>query len=365
MTTLNLSPMLVQYLVGLCCLKWDPDAVEVTIGNWVLDEAADKERDVDITVTVADADGQKHAFKAYEVKREGTPLDVADVEALCLKLMDMPSISHRAIVSASGFTAGARAKATHHNVDLFSLRPWIRPLREQFPLLAMQGTADECFPMSQLLLCWNAPQYALVAREAKGAFTVNQGDQLFGPNRKPHPKFSTFANYQNELLLRSTEILFPIAPAATVMRTFPVPFSAPDGMTPAGPEWPHTHTLDVVSDNVYVRTDGGICQLDFVTITGSLRWERSPTRGQYFIMERVPNGDAFAGALIATEFREGHMTCLVFSPKSRDISIQFVRLAEKHKNAIRKLKLDIPSAGHNLTEGKAASCKPWLGHTRR
>src|SRR5215467_16280501 len=129
MTTLNLSPMLVQYLVGLCCLKWDPDAVEVTIGDWVLDEAADKERDVDITVIVADADGQKHAFKAYEVKREGAPLDVADVEALCLKLMDMPSISHRAIVSASGFTAGAQAKATHHNVDLFSLRPWTRPLQ--------------------------------------------------------------------------------------------------------------------------------------------------------------------------------------------------------------------------------------------
>ena len=169
--------MLVQYLVGLCCLKWDPDAVDVTIGDMVLDTAEDKERDVDVTVTVAESDGTKRAFKAYEVKREGTPLDVADVEALCLKLMDMPSIDHRAIVSSSGFTAGAQKKAAHHKIDLFALRAWTRPLQEQFPLFAMQGTADECFPMSQLLLCWKAPRYALVAREAKGAFRIEQGDQ--------------------------------------------------------------------------------------------------------------------------------------------------------------------------------------------
>ena len=101
MSKIALTPMLVQYLVGLCCLRWDPEAIDVTIGDMVLDEAADKERDVDVTVTVAESDGTKSAFKAYEVKREGSPLDVADVEALCLKLLDMPSISHRAIVSSS------------------------------------------------------------------------------------------------------------------------------------------------------------------------------------------------------------------------------------------------------------------------
>src|ERR1700674_2014440 len=127
-SNITLTPMLVQYLVGLCCLRWDPDAVDVTIGDMVRDEAANKERDVDVTVTVAEADGARRAFKAYEVKREGSALDVADVEALCLKLGDMPSISHRAIVSSSGFTTGAQAKASYHGVDLFSLRPWTRPL---------------------------------------------------------------------------------------------------------------------------------------------------------------------------------------------------------------------------------------------
>jgi hypothetical protein len=146
-----------------------------------------------------------------------------------------------------------------------------------------------------------------------------------------------------ELLLRSTEILFLIEPAATVMRTFPVPFSVSEGV-PAGPAWPHTHTLDVATDEVYVCTSAGSVRLDMVTITGFLRWERSPSGGHYYIMERIPGGEAFAAALVATELREGHMTCLVFSPNTRNISIQSVRLAEKHRNAIRKLKVELPSA---------------------
>jgi hypothetical protein len=62
------SPMLVQRLVGLCCLRYDTNAVEVTIGDMVLDEAAEKERDVDITVTIVDDNGEISAFKASEVK---------------------------------------------------------------------------------------------------------------------------------------------------------------------------------------------------------------------------------------------------------------------------------------------------------
>lgn len=340
---ITLSPMLVQYLVGLCCLRYEPDAVDITIGDMVRDEAASEERDVDVTVTVTDSEGESCAFKAYEVKREGSPLDVADVEALCQKLTDMPSISHRAIVSSSGFTKGAKAKASSHGVDLFWLRPWTRPLEEQFPLLTMSGTADECFPMSQVLLCWKEFSFSLVARMAKGSFSVQPDDPLFDDAGNVHSKYKTFSQYTSELLLRSTEILFPIEPASSVMRTFPIPFTVPEGETPAGPPWPHTHTLDVKDDVVHIQTDKGICQLDFVTITGFLRWERSPNRGQYYVMESVPDGGAFAAALIAQELREGHMTCLVFSSKTREIGIHFVRLLEKHRNAIRRLKIDIPS----------------------
>jgi hypothetical protein len=89
---LPLSPMLVQYLVGLCALKWNANAVnvDVTLGDMVPDDASGTKRDVDVTVTADTPDGV-YAFKGYEVKHWSSPLDVADVEALALKLKDMPS----------------------------------------------------------------------------------------------------------------------------------------------------------------------------------------------------------------------------------------------------------------------------------
>jgi hypothetical protein len=134
----------------------------------------------------------------------------------------------------------------------------------------------------------------------------------------------------------------------TISRTFPVPHTAPEGTVPAGPAWPHTHTLDVLSDDVYVDTREGICRIDLITINGNLQWQRISDKSLYYVIDQIPSGEAFAGALISVEKREGHMTALVFSPKTRDIGIHFVRLAEKHLNCIRRLKLGQPNAAAGL-----------------
>src|SRR5580658_7299057 len=94
--TSPLTPMLVQHLIGLCCARWGSDAVDVTIGDMLMDSAAENTGDVDVTVTVNDADG-KYAFKPYEPKHEGTSLDVSDVERPCMQFQDMQNITHGAI----------------------------------------------------------------------------------------------------------------------------------------------------------------------------------------------------------------------------------------------------------------------------
>lgn len=103
--------MQIQYVVGLCCLRRNPDTVDITVDDLVQDAAAERPRDVDITVSLHEADGTLRAFKAYEVKREGEPLDVARVEQLCVKLKDMTTVTHRAIVSAS--RAARSLRPTH------------------------------------------------------------------------------------------------------------------------------------------------------------------------------------------------------------------------------------------------------------
>jgi hypothetical protein len=339
--------MLIQYLVGLCCLKWDPDAVEVRVGDMIYDPAAEKKRDIDITVTVG---GQLlHAFKAYEVKHESSPLDIPDVEQLCIKMSDIPSLTHRGIVSSSGFTAGAQKKAAYHGIDLYEIRQWIKPLKEQFPQFAMDGTAEECFPMRKELLHWNRWSIDLVVLEAKASFSVKDEDKLLDSKGRVHGKYPAFADFQSELLLRSTEILFKIDPASTIRNTYPIPFTAPDGQFPAGPEWPHTHSLDVTKDDVWIELEDKLCQIDLVTISGYLQWQCSGGQPRYYVVEKVPTGEPFAGALISTEQREGHMIALVFSPTTSEIGINFVRLAEKHRNCIRNLTLDLPSTSEKIS----------------
>ena len=151
-----LTPMVVQYLVGLklCCLRHDPDAIDVTVGDMVMDDAAGKERDVDVTVTLTGDDGEITAFKASEVKQEGKRLDVTVVEQLILKLPDMPKITHKAIFSTSGYTDGACTKASNHGVELYTLMPWVRPISQDFPDILGLGTPGEFLAHTQIDFCW-------------------------------------------------------------------------------------------------------------------------------------------------------------------------------------------------------------------
>jgi hypothetical protein len=103
------------------------------------------------------------------------------------------------------------------------------------------------------------------------------------------------------------------------------------------------------SDGVFVRAPSGVCGLEQVTINGQLQWQRSAEKPQYYVIESVADGTAFAGALISKDPREGQLTGLLFSPKTREIGIHFVRLADKHLNAIRKLKL-LPTRSEAQTQ---------------
>ena len=104
-----ITPMMIQYLVGLCCLRHNPDAVNITLGDFVYDEAAQKERDVDVTITLQGKNGSVTSFKAVEVKDEKKPIGVQAIEQLCMKLDDMPKVSEKIIFSTSDYSEGAKA----------------------------------------------------------------------------------------------------------------------------------------------------------------------------------------------------------------------------------------------------------------
>ena len=341
-----MTPMVVQYLVALCCLKASPEAVEVIVGDFVMDASAEKERDVDVTVTVRAEDGAVTAFKAYEVKREASPLDVSTVEQLCAKLKDMPEVSHRAIVSASGFTAAAVKKAVAHETFLYALVPWTAPIAGQFPAFDGIGPPSEFIRgISNNLLCWTDFEMVLDAAEWPAGFRLYDSTPLFSQDGRTHPKFPDWASYQSAILFHSTSILLQFDPARTVERTFPQEKPSGESRYIAGPAWPHTHTLSLRDDEVFVEFPSGRQELRGVTICGRLQWQRYLPPVEYHLIERIPDRQPFAGAVVAEWLPvAGRLIAMVFSPDSRAFNFQEINLAEKHKNAIKKLKVPIPRA---------------------
>ena len=341
-----LTPMMVQYLVGLCCLRHDPDAIEVTIGDMVMDDATGKERDVDVTVTLTGDDGEITAFKASEVKDEERALDVTVVEQLIRKLSDMPKITHKAIFSTSGYTDGACSKASSHGVELYTLRPWERPISQDFPDFPEVGTPGEFLAHAQSsLLYWIDHQMYFVASGGPPSFTFTDETPVVLPNGKTHSAYATMLDYKNELSMRSTGILCMKDPAYTVLRTFPCVMSEKGEGYLAGPAWPHTHTLDLASDGAHLQlNDLEPFKLDSVTISGQLQWRKRVMEPEFKIFERVGDHSIFAGAAVADYgVGDGRMFAMIFPDKGRELGIHSIQIPAKQRNMIRELKIRTPS----------------------
>ena len=344
-----LTPMMVQYLVGLCCLRHDRDAIDVTIGDMVMDDAAGKERDVDVTVTLTGNDGKVNAFKASEVKHEAKPLDVMAVEQLSLKLSDMPKVSHKAIFSTSSYTDGACSKASSHGIELYTLKPWDRPISQDFPDFPGVGTpADFLAEFQTSLLCWVEPRMYFVASGGPASFTFTDESLVVSENRKTHSDYSTMLDYKNDLLMRSTGILCTINPAATVLRTFPCGMNDKGEGYSSGPAWPHTHTLDLASDGAYLQLDElDAFKLDSVTISGQLQWRKRVIEPEFMILERVSDKSIFAGAALADYgVNDGRMFAMIFPEKGRELGLHGFQIPEKQRNMIREIKIQAPSRQH-------------------
>jgi len=127
-----LSHQDIHFLSGLLQVVTSPRPVEVELGAMILDDAAETERDVDVTVRYQLEVSTAAAMIGLEVKDHARPLDVTHVEQLGAKMNDMSAITDRAIVSASGYSEPAIRKARAHGIRLLELESW-NPNEDVFP----------------------------------------------------------------------------------------------------------------------------------------------------------------------------------------------------------------------------------------
>ena len=292
-----LTPMMVQYLVGLCCLRHDPDAVEITLGDMVYDHVAEKDRDVDITITFKDGN-EITAFKAAEVKKESQPLDVATIEQLCLKFIDMPQITHRSIFSTSGYTEAAKKKAKHYSVELYTLKPWQQRMEENFPDFKGVGTPSEFLSrVDACILRWIQYTVHLTVPGGPESFRWYDDTPLFSSAGKSHNKYTNMKQYVDYIVRHSAEILCTIGPILKGAEH--LVFSKDSAIEYAkGPAINHAHTMDVSADAVYLKFPDGLHQICSLTILGQLQWSMRKRNPDFFILENVNTQEIFAGAAI-------------------------------------------------------------------
>jgi hypothetical protein len=178
---------------------------------------------------------------------------------------------------------------------LYTLEKWTKPIEWDFPRFGLEGLPEDAIPVNRRLLVWADGLVYVVAPTAGGDFSIDINDQLFDSTGAVHARYQTFGQYKNEILLRSTELLFPLDPAKTMMRSLPEIHASGRTVTP---EWPYGHTIEVSPDDVHIKVKG-LNKIERVTITGHMRWQGEKEIPDFRVMRRVRDGEPFAGALIA------------------------------------------------------------------
>lgn len=336
-----LTPMMVQYLVGLCCLRHDPNAVEITVGDMVYDKAAEKERDVDITITFKNEDGSISAFKAAEVKKEAKPLDVVTIEQLCMKFSDMPQITHKAIFSTSGYSEAAKTKAKYHSVDIYTLKPWTKRIEYDFPDFNGVGTPSEFLArVDSCILRWLQHSTYVIAPGGPSSFYWYDNTPLFLSDGSPHDKYSNMEEYIKILERRSAEILCTIDPIIKIAEKLIHPPKEIDLESFSVLKFDHSHTMDVRTDDVHLKFEDTLCRITSITLSGIMQWSIQKRNPEFFILENALTQEIFAGAAIADcGENDGRMFAMIFPKSGRELGIHNFSIPEKQKNIIHKLKL--------------------------
>jgi hypothetical protein len=339
-----MAPMHFQLLVGLCCLRHEPDAVEMTIGDRVWDSDAESHRDVDVTIVVSETEGKRTGFVGYDAKMER--LNVDEVEQLCTKLNDMPDLTTRAIVSAYGYSDTAIRKAAKKGVNLFEFRDWTENVKSGFPKATLDGAASESLFCSSTAFRWvGVPQLKFNPGDPNREDYLSDltGEtKLLRANGQPHTKHPTIQALVNALLPFLANELSGERAAQAILGA-PIPY--PPNLRPEGPMGEPIQFPIVVCpivDPTFFSINGTLRQLKAVHVAGSLQWHYSRVSAEYKILVELSTQQVYAGAAIAIHpGHSGKLMAATLAPDNSLMEVRLICLTPKQQNFIHRLKVPV------------------------
>lgn len=314
-----LTPIDIHYLVGLLSVVSSPEDVEIELGSLVDDVVAEEARDVDITIIQRTPDGLR-AFQGLEVKDHSRPLDVGHVEQLCAKLRDMPALTERFIVSASGYTGPARRKARARAVELLQLVPFSPE---------SMSTWDRRFP-EDLEVCERTLHWLPVVNvkfeiaDAAGANDVECSDSLIvlDSGGSPIPGCPNLAQLKQNMLLS----------ALNELKSKEDVTALPDGT-------PHALTyVLVLADSPRLEWPGQYFTILHAIVQGSVAWRTSIHPPLFMVLLRDHEKVPLVACAVA-ELASGALVGLVLSPTDPRAHVIHVSISDRNRRKIRKQRL--------------------------
>lgn len=310
-----LTPTDVHYLVGLLTMSAEPDGVEIELGSMIVDAAAEEERDVDVTVTARGPNHLVTAVAGIEVKAHGRPLDSTHVEQLACKLNDMPALTRRGIVSASGYFGPAQRKADKHGIDLLELKDWDLN-RESFPHFQSSSVP-----------------FVVTGIEWIGNVSVHLNPR----NRVPETDRAVIAG--NPAVWQTEDALLPAAPdlqrfIRAMQRQAAQQLMERWRPTVINPQEVKRARVTVqISDRPFVKSEDRRIVLEELVFEGGVRWREEARETKYKVLVRLGDERPLAGCCIFEP--PGWGLCgLVVSNTNRDIRFMHVPVAERNRRKI-------------------------------
>jgi hypothetical protein len=311
-----LTPTDIHYLIGLLTFATDGNDVEIELGDMVFDDAAEKERDVDITVTKKNSNGTLDMYRGIEVKDHSKPLDVIHVEQLCAKMADMPDLTHKAIVSASGYTKPAILKAQKHEVDLLEIVPW-------------DDTTVGFEPIRTAKENWNFIDYKLNIIEGNVRFIVEEPEN--------EPKFTKTIQTINPLVCyQAGEPIPNISYMSELANRISINAVNQMLLTEDGKKIPigiigEVNITANLADRPHAIIDGEMIAFSHAQITGKIQKTENKRSGEFKMLKKVGENTPLCCCVIY-ETQDGHLAGLSMS----NIDEMSRVLLIPYKNRIKK-----------------------------
>lgn len=316
-----LTPIDIHLLVGLLSKLTTSENVDIVLGEMVYDEAAQKKRDIDVTIRYKNDSGEEVSFVGLQVKDHNRKLGSPEVEQLCMHFKDTPSLKRGGIVSSSGYTEPAIRKAAFHQIDLYELQDW-----ESSGQNLKHIQFDSNFKFHEVTNIFTEKPNVkyifsqLLSPEEVAAFDHNA--KVSNKDGTAIPDTPTLGNLNNNLInqvLQHQPVCQSLEEAAV------------DGLTPIN--------VDLIIENpVRVLLADKWVELNRAHITGTMKKVQSTRETQFKVLVKLGDPEFQSGCAI-TETSSGLLMGLSTTQQDKALKLIWIPVADRLKQKIQQLKI--------------------------